>query len=390
MAVYKLFPIKDNSLYSFYPNMNSGLDEINQISNLNQGVGTSPQVARIITEFSQEEIEDTLNNIISGSQWTVNFKQFIATAQGIVESIFIEVHPVASYWWNGSGKYLDVPQSTDGSGWVSPAFASSPLRWPMSGSDAVGHRITGSFNSLFSPLGGGSWYVTGSNNMGWSSTQSFDTRSDKDLDVEVKTVVEKWYSSSIAYPSTASLPNYGFLTKFENQAEFNQNPQIQPVMQFYSVDTNTIYPPQLEFKWDDYETVLTGSATGSILKTTNIVSSLAENPGVFTPQGINRFRFNVAPKYPERVWTTSSLYTSVSYLPTSSYYGVKDLDTNEFVVDFDTTYTRLSSDIQGNYFDLYMNGLEPERYYKILVKTVLKGSTLILDDNYYFKVVNTL
>ena len=146
----------------------------------------------------------------------------------------------------------------------------------------------------------------------------------------------------------------------------------------------------MEFKWDDYETILTGSATGSILKTTNIVSSLAENPGVFTPQGINRFRFNVAPKYPERVWTTSSLYTSVNYLPTSSYYGVKDLDTNEFVVDFDTTYTRLSSDIQGNYFDLYMNGLEPERYYKILVKTVLKGSTLILDDNYYFKVVNTL
>ena len=66
------------------------------------------------------------------------------------------------------------------------------------------------------------------------------------------------------------------------------------------------------------------------------------------------------------------------------------MDTNEFVVDFDETYTQLSSDNQGNYFDLYMNGLEPERYYKILVKTKLKGSTMILDDNYYFKVVNTL
>jgi hypothetical protein len=384
MAVYKLFPIKDASIYSFYPFMNSGIDAVNQISNLNISVDTSPQVARIVTEFSQEEIEDTINNLISGSQWTANFRQFIATAQGIVESMFVEVHPAGSYWWNGSGMYLDVPMTTDGCSWSTPAFEGSNLRWPLSGSDAAGNQITGSYNPDFSPTGGGTWFIN------YAVSQSFDTRSDKDLNVEVKDIVDKWYSSSIAYPSTASLPNYGFLTKFESVAEFNSNPQIQPVMQFYSVDTNTIYPPQLEFKWVDYKTVLTGSATGSILQTTNIVSSLAENPGKFTPQGVNRFRFNVAPKYPPRVWTTSSLYTSINYLPTESYYGVKDLDTNEFVVDFDETYTQLSSDNQGNYFDLYMNGLEPERYYKILVKTKLKGSTMILDDNYYFKIVNTL
>ena len=159
-------------------------------------------------------------------------------------------------------------------------------------------------------------------------------------------------------------------------------------MQFYSVDTNTIYPPELQFKWRDYSSVLTGSATSSILSTTNIVSSLAENPGVFTPQSKNRFRFNVAEKYPARVWTTSSLFTGTNYLPTSSYYAIKDLDTNEFVVNFDTTYTQLSSDSEGNYFDVYMNGLEPERYYKIMVKTTINGSTLVLDDNYYFKIVN--
>jgi len=159
-------------------------------------------------------------------------------------------------------------------------------------------------------------------------------------------------------------------------------------MQFYSVDTNTIYPPELEFKWDDYSNVLTGSLSSSIVSTTNLVSSLAENPGVFFSGSINRFRFNVAPKYPIRTWTTASRYTGTNFLPTSSYYAVKDLDTNEFVVDFDTTYTKISSDSNGNYFDIYMNGLEPERYYKILVKTVINSSTLILDDNYYFKVIN--
>ena len=35
MAVYKLFPSKDASIYSFYPTMNTGIDSIIEIGNLN-------------------------------------------------------------------------------------------------------------------------------------------------------------------------------------------------------------------------------------------------------------------------------------------------------------------------------------------------------------------
>jgi len=35
-----------------------------------------------------------------------------------------------------------------------------------------------------------------------------------------------------------------------------------------------------------------------------------------------------------------------------------------------------------------MNGLQPERYYTILIKTIIDGSTIIFDDHYYFKIVN--
>ena len=35
-----------------------------------------------------------------------------------------------------------------------------------------------------------------------------------------------------------------------------------------------------------------------------------------------------------------------------------------------------------------MSGLEPERYYKILIKTIIDGSTRIFDEDYYFKVIN--
>ena len=382
MAVYKLFPYKDATMYSLYPQMNTGIDPITTISNLNIAIDSNPQVARFLTEFVQEEIEDVINNKISGSQWNVNFRSFIATAQGVVESTDLSVHPVAQFWYNGTGTYLDIPQTTDGCSWLSPNFYNSGIAWSSSGTDSTDHYVTSSFNSSFTSAGGGAWYYSGSDGTEYEVTQSFDTRSTKDLNVNVKTIVEKWYSGSFE--------NNGFITKWENSVEFNENIQIQPVMQFYSVDTNTIYPPQLEFKWDDYNTVLTGSATGSIVTTTNLATSLAENPGYFTPESVNRFRFNLAPKYPKPVWTTSSLFTEVNYLPTSSCYAIKDLDTNEFIIDYDTTYTKLSSDINGNYFDVYMNGLEPERYYKICIKTHINGSTLILDDNYYFKVVNTL
>ena len=382
MAVYKIFPYKDATLYSFYPNMNTGIDPITTISNLNIAVASNPQVARFLTEFVQDDIEDVINNKISGSQWDVEFKTFIATAQGIVEATDLSVHPVAQYWYNGTGTYLDQPLTTDGCAWYSPFFLNSGTIWSGSGTDDTDNYVTSSFNPSYVNAGGGSWYHSGSDGTLYAVTQSFDIRTVKDLKVNAKTVVEKWYSGSFA--------NNGFITKWENNVEWNPNTQIQPVMQFYSVDTNTIYPPQLEFKWEDYKTVLTGSATASIVKTTNLVSSLAENPGLFTPESINRFRFNVAPKYPLRTFTTASLFTGTNYLPTSSYYSIKDLDTNEIVVDYDTTYTRLSSDGEGNYFDVYMNGLEPERYYKVCIKTNLEGSTLILDDNYYFKVVNAL
>jgi hypothetical protein len=389
MAIYKLFPYKDATLYSFYPDMNTGIDPITTISNLNFAVSSNPQVARFLTEFVQDEIEDVINNKINGKQWDVDFRSYIATAQGVVEATDISVSPLAQYWYNGTGTYLDVPQTTDGCNWNSPYFKNSGIAWSSSGTDNTNHYVTSSFNSSLSPQGGGAWYYSGSDGTEYAVTQSFDTRSTKDLKVNAKTVVSLWYSSSLGVNSSASLPNYGFITKWENSVEFNTNTQIQPVMQFYSVDTNTIYPPQLEFKWRDYQSVLTGSATASIVNTTNLISSLAENPGEFTPESINRFRFNVAPKYPIRTFTTASQFTGTNYLPTSSYYAIKDLDTNEYVIDYDTNYTQLSSDVNGNYFDVYMNGLEPERYYKVCVKTIINNSTLVLDDNYYFKIVNS-
>jgi len=369
MAVYKIFPTQDATLYSAYPSMNTGLDAILEASN-KLDISGNPDVARYLVKFDTAEIIDIISNKISGSTYDIYFKNFIAEAQGINLDTSLEILPIAQNWNNGTGYTLDSPIVEDGSSWAYSSYSGSNP-WSMSGSG-----FTGSYNATYSSQGGGNFF-TGSI---YKVTQSFELRSEKDIEVNVKTTVNAW-SSSI-------LPNYGFIVKLTGSQEFNPSEYIQPQFKYYSVDTNTIYPPCLEFRWRDYQSVLTGSLTGSIVTTSDIKMSLSQNSGVFYPTSINKFNLNVSPLYPNRTYQTSSLFTNLNYLPTSSYYAIKDLATNEFVVNFDNQYTQISSNSTGNYFSVYMSGLEPERYYKILIKTIINGSTLIFDDNYYFKVIN--
>lgn len=372
MAIYKIFPTQDTTLYSSSPNMNTGLDAICEISNTLEITG-NPGVSRFLIQFDQTEIHDIISSL-NGIKWTVYLNNFISTAQGINTDTTIEISPIAQQWNNGTGHYLDSPQTKDGASWnFSDYSGSNP--WSLSG-NINGNDYTSSYNPTYSDPGGGNWFI----NPELQVNKTFNLREVKDLNVDVYNIVNIWYKEGI--------PNYGFILKLTDPFEFSPNQNIQPILKYYSVDTNTIYPPTLEFRIDDYSTIIDENFTGSIVSTTNLKLSLDENPGIFYPESVNKFYINVSPLYPARTYQTSSLYTNLNYLPTSSYYAVKDLDTNEFVINFDETYTKISSDVNGNYFTLYMSGLEPERYYKILIKTIINGSTLIFDDNYYFKVIN--
>ena len=125
----------------------------------------------------------------------------------------------------------------------------------------------------------------------------------------------------------------------------------------------------------------------NVINTPDIFMSLDNNQGVFYSESINNFRLNVRPEFPVRTFETSSIDTLNYALPSSSYYAIKDLDTNEFVVEFDKEFTQISCDPTGSFFKVYMNGLEPERYYQILVQTEIQGHPIVMDENYYFNVI---
>ena len=154
---------------------------------------------------------------------------------------------------------------------------------------------------------------------------------------------------------------------------------------FFSRDTNTIYPPCLEFKWND-STVTTSSAAITI-PNEEINIAVTNNKTTFYDTEYVKFRIYAREKYPARVYSTTALTKYNKILPVSTtYYSIIDSNSHLKIIDFDTVGTKLSADDTSSYFMLYMNGLEPERYYHIQIKTTINGGTYIFDDDYYFRV----
>lgn len=370
MAVYKIFPTQDASLYTESSSMNTGLDPILECSTyFKSGVSYT---SRYLVQFSNTEITNVLNTLVSGSNFKTYLRNFKSTIYNLNTTSILYFYPASGSWSMGTGKYLDYPLTTNGVSWLWLNYSGSTL-WPTS---SFGAYATASFDS--SNPGGGVWFTGSSLGLNVVQTQSFNYTSPLDITVDVTNTVLNWYSGS--------LPNNGFLVKQQSSDEFPTLESAATIFKYYSMDTNTIYPPQLEFRWNDY-IFNTGSSAQTILTTPESFISIYNNEGTYYSESIARFRIAATPKYPARVFITSSLYNVNYYLPESrSLYAVKDSTTNEFVINFDSTYTRISADGTSSYFDVYMNGLEPERYYTILIQTVVDGVTKVFDENILFKV----
>jgi hypothetical protein len=332
MAVYKLFPEKDTFISKTLSTQNFGRDEILEISNETELTSINADVKRSLIQFENSQINNILTNIVS-SRFEASLRLFLANAT-IPSNYTIHAFPISQSWDMGLGKSADKPITTLGVTWDSaPTYDTS-----------------------------------------YSGSQSFLYTDNKDVNINVTSIVSQWGSGSIE--------NNGFILKQSSDIEDSDTPIIT---KFFSMDTHTIYPPHLEFKWDDsfYSSSLPQIASSEF------VSNITNNKSEFEENTIHKFKIKSRDKYPTRSFQTSSVYLNAKALPETSYWALKDVKTEEIVIDFDTNYTKISCDDTSNYFKIYMNGLEPERYYQVLIKTVLPdGETVIIDDKLnYFKVV---
>lgn len=384
MAVYQIFASADATLYSRYPNKNTGRDSILEVSAKNSQDGTrflyrnsltdnpyytydlaangdasttdayfpASDIRRAVLQFSQADIAKLkvfASSSISGS-WEASLKLYLATAQNLSTTYSIDVYALTQSWTMGTGKYAQVPESVNGVSWTYTGPYQNSTPWSQTGSS----------------------YSTS-----YSGSQYFDYMSNKDLNTNITSVLSGWFSGAVA--------NNGIVVKHPTYIEQNTASFVD--LKFFSVDTHTIYPPTIQFKWDD--TVYGPTGSWSLATNDQITVVLLNNPGQFRQNEVYKVRTAVRNTYPARQFTTSSVYLTQLYLPSSSYWSLVDYKTNEVVIDYDIKYTRLSADTTSNYFTLYTSGLEVNRYYKLYIKTVLGSGEEVIytNENLTFKVV---
>ena len=407
MAYYFLFPEIDATLYS-HPDrvdMNTGGDEILELVKERGITDQYYYPSRIVVKFKEEEIASVIRDTIGGDDFAsskVNLQLISTQAKNLTQTHILEVFAISQSWNEGTNKYLNLPSASNGVTWKFRDNSIQATAWTTSslggiGTSAIGEyggftienyeTVTGTTGSIVSsslvggPItpGGGVWY-TGS---GFQTNQQFLSGDNLDTNFDVTDIVTKFSQSffnDAQYPTGIS--NQGFLIKQIDSVESNVSTSFGEI-QYFSQDTHTIHPPKLCFKWDDS----THNFQSSAKTTGDLNVSLYRNKREYNQNDEAFFRIHVRDKYPTRTFVTSSNFLNTGYFTTSSFYSIRDAFSEEEIIPFDDNYTKLSADSEGMYFKLYIKGLQPERYYRILFKHMNNDGTTIYDDDYYFKVV---
>ena len=383
MAYYNLFPQKDSTIYS-HPDrsgLNTGHDELLEIVKERGSSNDYHYPSRILIKFKNEEIKSTIEDVIGHSTFNngtskVALQLTTVDPKDLNTVLNLTVYPVSQSWNEGSGRYGNIPTGSDGTNWIYRDNDTYQTAWTTA-SFAAGS--TGSLNSSLLTAGGGTWY-TGS---GFEATQQFLTGDDLNTNFDVTDIVKKHSASLFAnstYPT--GIENEGFMVKQPESVEINLTSSFGE-LSYFSVNTHTIYPPKLTFKWDDSTHTYQSSAKNS----GDLNVSLYRNKEKYNQNDEVLFRIHVRDKYPTRAFSTTSNYLDVGYFTTSSYYSIRDAYTEEEIIPFDDSFTKISADSDGMYFKLFMQGLQSERYYRLLFKHINNDGTTIYDNKYLFKVI---
>ena len=536
MAYYSIFPEKDATIYS-HPNrekLNTGGDEILEIVKEKGNSDQRYYPSRVLIQFKSEEIKEIITDkMVNGNGATlgptffsvsdptalnnfvnVSLELFTAQHKNLANVINLEAYAVSQSWHEGSGRFSNLPTSSNGCSWVFRDNDVTKTQWTTGSTTTTGltfgsssihinelpsgsqmeltingidyvpvisaslfdnnnseffveissstdifgtnlaniinassslNNVTASYNTssatpantlilsgssvgtniiittssidgnnqavftssignysvqgattsatpAFNPgtsgsiiasgitEGGGVWF----RGVGYQATQQFKNGDKLDTSFNVTSIIQKFSASLFAgttYPD--GIENNGFIIKQPDSVETNTSSSTGE-MQYFSTDTHTIYPPKLTFKWQD---AVYSTGGGTVLNSGDIFLSLYNNKAEFQRKSKQRFRITTRKRYPDRTFVTSSNYLNIQYLPQTSYYSVRDAETDEVIIPFDTKFTKLSADSDGMFFDLFMEGLQPERYYKLQFRVDNNDGVNIYDEDYSFKVV---
>ena len=336
---------KDSTIYLQQPTQNTGRDEVLEITKTYYG--NLKDISRSLIQFNTNEI--SASN--ASGDISVHSAELIIRECESIESptdYTLHAHPVSQSWDVGIGTRFDVI-SIEGCSWNKRTTLSN---W-LIGSASL--ESSGSHNGK-----GGMW-LTGS-----SASQTF-SYSSSDISMNVLNTVQDWVSGSI--------PNNGLILKHDSEKENDTTDYGQ--LKFFSKETNTIYQPKIRIGWDD-STYTTGSLTE--LTSDDIHVTFKRLKTSYKRGSKPTIRVFAREKYPLKTYTNTYSYRDVKYLPTTTYYQIKDVVTGEVVIPFDDDYTKISCDANGHFFKLNLTNWEINRDYYIETKINRNGVVEYFED----------
>jgi hypothetical protein len=335
---------KDATIYLQQPSQNTGLDELLEISKTYYG--NLKDVAHTLIKFDTTILS---SSIASGEVSMSSAELILREAESIEIPIdyTLYAYQISQSWDMGIGTRFDEI-TTDGVSWNN---RTTGVDWLI---NEYASGTTGSFNGK-----GGTWYT------GSAASQSFSYQS-SDIEMDVILPMQSWIDGLVA--------NEGFIIKHDSVLENNTNDYGQ--LKFFSKETNTIYQPKIRIGWDD-SAFETGSLTE--LSEDDIHVTFKRLKSRYKRGSKPEIRVIGREKYPLKTYTNQYSYTDIKYLPSTTYYQIKDAITNEILIPF-SDYSKVSCDSNGNYFKINLSNWEINRDYYIEIKVDRDGSVDYFQD----------
>ncbi len=354
---------KATSIYEWNKDLNSGKDEQLELTvrNATDWGMTTNQASRIILGIAK----------YTDSYHSASIRLFASNVEGHKSAFNAIVSPVKDSWEEGYGKYYDNPiTSTDGATWRYSSLSSQTAWTDPTAAD--GEASSSQY------VIGGTTYLTGSNS-GSTTYQTTTEGVDHDSSLfDVNFDITNYYNLV-----TGSLMENGLVIKISNEASTSTFGS----MKYFSNNTNTIYYPRLELKYDDY----TWSTSQTTIGTEQATVYYKGNSGKYDKKSTVRFRPVVRETFPTASYGTASVADTIrTFTAAKAVYSIIDEKTDEEIIRFDDTFTRVCADSSGMYFDVKMNSFEIGRIYKPVIRVVDRVTTNnyeYFDNKDYFEVV---
>ena len=354
MAYYFLTASKDATVYLQQPNQNTGLDEILEISKIYYG--NIKDVSHTLIKFEHAYLSASISNGTIGFE-NANLILKETQSEEIPLEYTIYANPISGSWEMGIGTRFDNI-NTQGVTW-NYREGDTKLEWLENNFEA---GTTASINNGV----GGVWYTN------YQSSQNFNYQT-ADINMNVKSMLTAWMSSSIQ--------NNGFILKYSNSNESDTSDY--GVLKFFSKETNTIYQPKIQITWDDqiFTTASLSALTANDIKVG--VTNLKKEYKLGSEVKLKIFGREL---YPVKTFTNTFSYETVKYLPQTTYYQIKDVNSDDVIIPF-SDYSKVSCDENGNYIKINFSNWEAGRTYKIEFKVDNDGDVQYFDNDTTFSLI---